>query len=114
MTNEKSKALCVICNIHLDKIDDIVFLCSKCKRKYIGEYEIMSFENDVGTPYDDVSSTIELEGIGGASSPIMETKKENNEYLSILDSEKHKTTDIKIPKYMQNSETTKVIEYDER
>lgn len=113
--SQKSKAICVICQIQLDQIDDVVFLCSQCKRKYIGEYEIMSYENSVGTAFDDSQDTIELEGIGAANSPLMMTKKDNNNIynVSILDKEKQKVSDIPIPKYMQNSQTVKVIDYKE-
>ena len=113
---QKSKAICVICQIHLDQIDSVVFLCPSCKRKYIGEYEIMSYENSVGTAFDDSQDTIELEGIGAANSPLMMTKKDNNsnaDNISILDKEKQKVSDIPIPKYMQNSQTTRVIDYKE-
>ena len=113
MIKEKSKALCVICKIHLDKIEEVVFLCSRCKRQYVGEYEILSFEDEVGTAFDDQRDTIELEGISGVSSPIMETKKETNEYVSVLDRENKSKSDIKIPKYMQNSQTTMVTDFKE-
>jgi len=109
--------ICVICKLDLEEVDDKVFRCPKCKRDYIGEYEIMSHDDEIGTAHDEEASTIELEGIAALTTPRMATKPDdmdhNDGMMSILDREKGSKTDIKIPKYLRDSETTKVIEFDE-
>jgi hypothetical protein len=111
--------ICVICKIDLEEQDINVFQCPKCQREYIGEYEIMNFGDEVGTAFDDEAATIELEGIAGASKPIIESHKDlsptdDNNSSSVLEQEKSTKSDIKIPKYLKDSETNKVIEYEEQ
>ena len=110
-------AICVICKVDLENISELVFQCPNCKREYIGDYEIMSYEEEIGTAHDEEAATIELEGIAGINTPRLETK---NDELSEIKSEaeeletKKSKSDIKIPKYMTNSETTKVVDYEEK
>lgn len=110
--------LCVICKIGLDNIDQHVFNCSKCKRQYILDYEILAYDDTVGTAFDEEAATIELEGIAAMSGPRLETKTDELDFSSNKDynedeKDKKNKSDIKIPKYLKDSETTKVVEYNE-
>jgi len=121
---------CVICNISLENPETNTFECPRCKRTYILDYEILSYPEEFGTAHDNEAAIIELEGVGAVGSPKMATKSaeeeessDNNDYgylsqtnESILTREKNNKnlkSDIKIPKYLKNSDTTKVIEFEE-
>ena len=111
---------CVICHIELDNPSTNVFICPNCKREYILDYEILAYDEEIGTAHDDEAATIELEGIAAMSRPILESAdykdKEGNDddnESSVIQREKKSKSDIKIPKYMKNSDTTKVIGYHE-
>lgn len=113
---------CVLCHINLDEISENKFQCPTCKREYIGEFEIMSFSNTIGTAHDSEQDTIELEGIAAIGTPKIATVKQYKDdpySRNVLEEEKRMSTkgkgsDIPIPKYMQNSDTTKVIDYEEK
>jgi hypothetical protein len=123
MTKKKSIPKCVICKINLEQIDeedDYLFKCPnpKCKKEYTLFYEVMAYDDDVGTAYDEESETLELEGLAGASGSRLEVKEDELEFPSIDEEmeEEYETREggkIPIPKYMRDSQTTKVIEYRE-
>lgn len=111
-----SNVICVICKIPLTEVDQYLFKCTNCKREYILEYEVMAYQDEIGTAYDEEAATLELEGLAGASGPRLETKKDELDFPSLDEQhkqEKESKDKIKIPKYMQDSVTTKVIDYRE-
>ena len=111
--NKKPIARCVLCKYKLKQIEEqeYSYKCSnpECKREYTLFYEIMAYDDDVGTAYDDESATLELEGLAGGSGPRLLVEKDFDD-----DDEEYETkSDIPIPKYFKDSPTTKVIEYRE-
>lgn len=96
---------CVLCKIKLEQKDQYLFKCPnpKCKKEYTLYYEIMSYDDSVGTAYDEESDSIELEGLAGATGSRLEIIEDEIEQLllnpSSLDEEKEKGS-IPIPKYM--------------
>jgi hypothetical protein len=110
-----SVPLCVVCKICLDNPEKYVFNCPKCHRQYILDYEVMSYEEKIGTAYDDEQATIETGGLAEATGPRLETIPNELDFPS-LDEEKEAQSrqgKIPIPKYLQNSDTTQVIDYKE-
>lgn len=112
--------ICVLCHIDLEQVSTNIFKCSMCKREYIGEYEIMAYSDQIGTAHDDSADILELEGVAAIGQPKIATVKQykDDPYShNVLEDEKKKAgkgSDIPIPKYMQNSDTTKVIDYEEK
>lgn len=115
MTNKPPT--CVLCHVSLYKLEneDYQWICPKDKsHKYQLFYEVMSYDNDFSTIYgEDEEDQIELAGLEGVGEPILLTADNDNEF-SKEDNNDTSKSDIKIPRYMQDSETTKVIEYTER
>ena len=120
--------ICVLCKCNLEEIDTNLFKCPTCKREYIMDYEIMTYDDSIGTAHDEEAATIEMEGIAAMSGPRLETKPDELDFKSDDDDDiieqsssknfyqngKNKTrSDIKIPDYMKDSETKKVIDYKE-
>lgn len=108
---------CVVCHIKLDNPEQYLFQCSNCHRKYILDYEVLAYEDSVGTAYDDESATIETEGLAAATGPRLELNEDELEFPS-LDEEKeeeygHREGNIPRPKYLMDSETTVVKDYKE-
>jgi hypothetical protein len=116
MTNNKKKPIptCVLCKYKLEQIEEYLYKCSnpKCKKEYTLFYEVMAYDDSVGTAYDEEANTLELEGLAGAAGPRLEVENDYD-YFDKEDNEDDKPGSIPIPKYMKNSETTKVIEYRE-
>lgn len=108
---------CVICKIPLDNPDTNLFKCPSCNREYLLDYEIIAYDEEIGTAHDEEAATIELEGTAAISGPRLETKKDELDFSpkeeGILEQEKKPKSDIKIPKYLKGSETSKVVEYHE-
>ena len=106
---------CVICKVNLIELDINKFQCPSCKREYIMDYEILAYDDSIGTAHDEEAATIELEGIAAMSGPRLETKKDELEFSSDqLDKEKPHKLYIKIPDYMKDTDTKKVVEYEEK
>ena len=108
-----NKPMCVLCHVPLYKSEneDYLWICSKEKsHKYQIYAEIISYDNEFSTIFgEEEENQIELAGLDGVGDPLIlcaddnEFSKEDNESKS----------DIKIPKYFQNSTTTKIIDYRE-
>jgi hypothetical protein len=112
MTSNNNSILCVICKIKLDKIEQFTFKCPKCHNKYNLYYEIQEHENEFGSSHDDSAEEIELSGLEAAQSgPTLLTADDDE--LDFDEEEEEDDSDIPIPKYMQSSTTTEVIEYRE-
>jgi hypothetical protein len=114
----RNKPICVLCHVPLDKIEEeeIQFRCPKCHKIYQLYYEVMAYESDFETIYQEEEDSLELEGLEGSqSSPALVVLEKDNYYDDNEYNNKNPTTrsDIKIPKYMQDSETTKVIDFKE-
>ena len=114
-TNNKNKPICVLCHVPLYKAEkeDYQWICSKEKsHKYQLFYEVMSYDNDFSTIYgEEEENQIELSGLEGVGEPLILTADNDNE-SSKKDNDTSKT-DIAVPKYMKDSETTRVVEYHE-
>ena len=105
-TNTKSKTskiFCVVCfeKTQLDCIDseNYKWKCPRCKNDYL----LFGYGGDIVKEDDELISSHESNDEG----PILFTASDDRDSTSILDREKGKS-DIKIPKYMQDSETTTV------
>lgn len=113
--NKKQKILCVLCKIPLDCVseDEMRYKCPRCKNTYQLGYEILEHEDDFESSHED--EDIELSGLESSDSGVGLLTKDNE--FAEDDEEKEynsqKKSDIPIPKYMQNSDTTEVIEYRE-
>lgn len=113
----KNKPMCVLCHVPLYKMEEegIQFRCSKCHKVYQLYYEVMAYESDFETIYNEEEDSLELEGLEGSqSSPALVVLEKDN-YDNEYDSNKGPTTrsDIPVPKYMQDSGTVKVVEFKE-
>lgn len=108
---------CVICKTILEQQkDQYLYKCPKCKLEYTLYYEVMAYDDSVGTVYDEDAATIELEGLEAAhpGGALVSASSEYEDIYEDDEDEDNKTkSDIPIPKYMKDSETTKVIEYRE-
>jgi hypothetical protein len=101
---------CVICkDSKLEQIDSNVLKCKICHNKYVLGYEILKHEDEITDPYSD-DPDIELSGLEGIGEPLLLTTDDDFKSDNNNDSTK---TDIKIPKYFQDSETTKITDYHE-
>jgi len=127
----RNKPMCVLCHVPLYKSEkeneDYQWICSKNKsHKYQLYYEVMSYESDFGTVLgEEEENQIELAGLEGVGEPALlssssssEQEKDNNDNSmkpeEVLNATNNKVkSDIPIPKYFKDSETTKVIEYRE-
>jgi hypothetical protein len=107
--SSKSKVYCVICyeKTQLDCIDqeNYKWKCPRCKNDYL----LFGYGGDMVKEEDELVSSHETNEEG----PILMTLEDNKDTRSILDRENNTKTDIKRPKYMLDSDTTKVIEYHE-
>lgn len=110
MTN---KPMCVLCNVPLYKLEneDYQWICTKDKaHKYQIYAEVISYDNEFSTIYsEEEENEIELAGLEGVNEPMLlsgadELKREEDN---------KNRSDIKIPKYMTDTETTKVTYYRE-
>ena len=110
-----SNPICVVCHIRLDQKEQYLFNCSKCNRNYVLDYEVMSYEDSVGTAYDDEQATIETGGLAEATGPRLETIPNELDFPTLDEQMESQARQgkIPIPKYLQNSDTTKVVEYRE-
>lgn len=105
--HDKSKIFCVVCyeKTQLDCIDSENFkwVCPRCKNSYI----LFGYGGDIVQESDELISSHESNDEG----PILFTASSEDDNIdsnSILDREKGSKSDIKIPKYMKDSETTTV------
>jgi hypothetical protein len=110
MTN---KPMCVLCHVPLYKLEseDYQWICSKDRsHKYQLFYEVMSYDNDFGTVLgEEEENQIELAGLEGVGEPLLLSANDNE----FEDSNDKNNGDIKIPKYMKDSETSKVTYFRE-
>ncbi len=116
-TKTKIKPMCVICHVPLNKLetDDYLWLCPKDRsHKYQLFYEVMSYENDFSTIYsEEEENEIELAGLEGVGDPVLFSSTDDTIMKPEPINANKSKSDIKIPKYMQDSETTKVTYYRE-
>jgi hypothetical protein len=116
---KRHKPICVLCHIPLNKMgegdgEEFLFRCSKCHKIYQLYYEVMAYESDFGSIYQEEEDSLELEGLEGSQSSPALVVLEKDEYNDNNNNNKPTTrSDIALPKYMQDSQTTKVIEYNE-
>ena len=106
---------CVICkDSELEQIDVNILKCKICKNQYVLGYEILKHDDEITNPYSN-DPYVELSGHSEVGEPILMTSNNHESDLStsILDREKGSKTDIKIPWYFKNTDTTKVIDYNE-
>jgi hypothetical protein len=101
---------CVICkDSKLEQIDVNVLKCKICHNKYVLGYEILKHEDEITDPYSD-DPDIELSGLEGVGNPILLSTED--EFKSDNNNNDSTKSDIKIPDYMKNTETT-TVEYRE-
>ncbi len=97
-SKRKQKILCVLCKIELDCFNpsENRYRCHRCRNTYQLGFEILPQEDELESSH---SNELD-EGVGLLSA--------EDEFHDSVEEEK-----IKRPKYMQDSDTTKVIEYHE-
>lgn len=110
---KKQKIFCVLCaneKIQLEpssiEKDELQYKCPRCKNTYQLGYEILEHEDDFESSHED--EDIELSGLDNNNTVgllVANDDKEEETFFS--------KSDIPIPKYMKDSQTTKVIEYRE-
>ena len=107
--NNKRKLNCVICypkvQLELVNEEEFRFKCPRCKNDYQildhGEGDIIPEEDELISSHDD---NVE---------PIIFTANEDYTKPNEVLNEGKPKSDIKVPKYMQDSDTTKVTYYQE-
>ena len=115
----RNKLMCVLCHVPLYKMEEegIQFRCSKCRKVYQLYYEVMAYESDFETIYNEEEDSLELEGLEGSqSSPALVVADNDNVFDDddeYNDNNPTTRSDITIPKYMKNSDTVKVVEFKE-
>ena len=104
---------CVVCHLNLDNPEYHTFTCHKCKRRYILDYEVLSYTDEVGTAYDE-DTNIEMAGLG-AGGPGLSTSEREFDFKTPEQQaeEKFNIDKIKIPKYMKDGQTTTVEQFHE-
>ena len=107
---------CVVCHLNLENPEYHTFICPnpKCKRRYILDYEVLSYSDSVGTAYDE-DTNIEMAGIG-AGGPGLSTSDRELDFKTPEEEaeERYNGKDkIRIPKYMKDGQVTTVEEYHE-
>ena len=106
--NKKRKIMCVICypKVELDlvKEDEGKWKCPRCKNDYF----ILGHEGDLVPEEDELISSHDNED----EDPVLVTADYTVKPEPVLNSHKPKS-DIKIPWYFQDTETTKVTHYRE-
>lgn len=112
-SKKKLKILCVLCKLPLDCInspEELRYKCPRCKNTYQLGYEILEHEDDIESSHED--EDVELSGLGDNDSVglLVATDDQFTEYN---DNNPTTRSDIKIPKYMQDSNTVKVVEFKE-
>lgn len=111
---KKQKILCVLCKIPLNCIspdDELRYKCPRCKNTYQLRYEILEHEDDFESSHE--NEDVELSGIDDNSNNVGLLTADNELDFDEDIKEKEEEGSIQIPKYMQNSDTTEVIEYHE-
>lgn len=112
----KNKPTCVLCHVHLYKSEneDYQWICSKDKsHKYQIYAEVMAYDNEFSTIFgEEEENQIELAGLEGVGEPLLLTSDNDSEF-SKEEKESKSKSDIKIPKYMKDSETTTVTYFRE-
>ena len=97
--------------------EGIQFRCNKCRKVYQLYYEVMAYESNFETIYNEEEDSLKLEGLEGSqSSPALVVADNDNVFDDDDEyNNKNPTTrsDIAIPKYMQDSSTVKVVEFKE-
>ena len=105
--NKRKKIFCVICfpknELTLVNEEENRYRCDRCKNTYQ-----LGFGSDIVPEEDELISSRDEDDEG----PILVTADYTVKPEQVLDSHKPKS-DIKIPWYMQNTDTTKVIDYQE-
>ena len=123
--NKKLKIFCVLCfpKVQLKCIistppedgEELRYKCPRCKNTYQLGYEILEHEDDIVSSHEDEADDIELTGLESDSGVGLLTKDNELDFPS-LDEQYYEDKErgkIPIPKYMKDSVTTKVIEYNE-
>lgn len=115
--NNRNKPMCVLCHVPLYKMEEegIQFRCNKCRKVYQLYYEVMAYESDFETIYNEEEDSLELEGLEGSQSSPALVVADNDNVFDDEYNNKNPTTrsNIAIPKYMKNSDTVKVVEFKE-
>ena len=106
---------CVIDKTFLEQKDDYLFKCPKCKLEYTLFYEILAYDDSVGTAYDDEAATIETGGLAAATEPRLETKDNELDFPSLDEQmeSRYREGNIPIPKYMQPGPGQRLVEFKE-
>jgi hypothetical protein len=101
--NKKQKILCVLCKVQLDctNPEENRYKCPRCKNTYqLGFNQINEFDDELESSHEE---DIEEDSVG----LLVADDDEFDEDIEDDDDS------IPIPKYMQNSATTEVIDYRE-
>jgi hypothetical protein len=101
--NKNRKINCVICfpKVQLDLVneEECKWRCPRCKN----DYQILEDGGDIVPDEDELMSSHESDDEG----PVLLSSEEDG-FKSDEDNNEESKSDIKIPKYMQDSETTTV------
>ena len=109
----RNKPMCVLCHVPLYKMEEegIQFRCNKCRKVYQLYYEVMAYESDFETIYNEEEDSLELEGLEGSqSSPALVVADNDNVFDDDEYNNKNPTTrsDIPIPNYFKPGPGIKV------
>jgi hypothetical protein len=104
----KQKILCVLCKVQLDctNPEENRYKCPRCRNTYqLGFNQINEFE-------DELESSHEEDDFEDSDSVGLLVADDDDEFDEDIEEDDSKS-DIPIPKYMQNSATTELIDYRE-
>ena len=109
--SKKKKIMCVICyptiELSLVNEEEGKWKCPRCKNDYF----ILGYDRDLVPEEDELISSHEQNNEG----PLLLSATDTDiDSTSKLDRENQSKTDKKLPKYLQDSDTTKLISYEER
>jgi len=113
----RNKPMCVLCHVPLYKMEeDYQWRCpnQKCRKVYQLYYEVMAYESDFQSIYNEEEDNLEHEGLEGSqSSPALVVA--DNEFDEYDSNNKNPTTrsDITIPDYMKPGPGQRLVEFKE-
>lgn len=111
--SKKKRIFCVLCfpKVQLECTDpeQLRYKCPRCKNTYQLGYEILEHEDDIVSSHE--YEDIELSGLESDDSVGLLSAGDDNEFED--DDDDDDSTTIPVPKYMQDSDTVKVVEFKE-
>jgi hypothetical protein len=108
--NKRNKPMCVLCHVPLYKSEneDYQWICTKEKsHKYQIYHEIMAYESDFSSIYNEEENNLELEGLEGVGGPQLLVADDD------FDEDIEEDDSIPIPDYMKPGPGKTLVEYRE-